>query len=92
MGNYMLYLQLGLMGVIIYLFMFRPAQKKAKAEKEFKEALKVGDKVVTIGGIHGKLTELGETTIVIETMSGKLKLDRSSLSIEKTVALNAKKA
>ncbi|MEN2413017.1 preprotein translocase subunit YajC [Flavobacterium mesophilum] len=92
MGNYMLYLQLGLMGVIIYLFMFRPAQKKAKIEKEFKESLKVGDKVVTIGGIHGKLTELGEATIVIETMSGKLKLDRSALSVEKTAALNAKKA
>jgi len=88
----MLYLQLGLMGVIIYLFMFRPAQKKAKIEKEFKESLKVGDKVVTIGGIHGKLTELGEATIVIETMSGKLKLDRSALSVEKTAALNAKKA
>ncbi|KAF2512730.1 preprotein translocase subunit YajC [Flavobacterium zhairuonense] len=92
MGNYMLYLQLGLMGVIIYLFMFRPAQRKAKAEKEFKESLKVGDKIVTVGGIHGKVTEIAEATVVIETMSGKLKLDRSSISIEKTAVLNAKKA
>jgi preprotein translocase subunit YajC len=90
MGNYMLYLQLGLMGVIIYLFMFRPAQRRAKAEKEFKESLKVGDKIITIGGIHGKLTELGDVTVVIETMSGKLKLDRTSISVEKTATLNKK--
>lgn len=88
----MLYIQLGLMGVIIYLFMFRPAQKRAKAENEFKESLKVGDKIVTMGGIHGKLIELGDATVVIETMSGKLKLDRTAISVEKTVALNTKKA
>jgi preprotein translocase subunit YajC len=81
-----------LMFVVLYFFMIMPAQKKAKREKEFAQALKIGDKIITIGGIHGKVTEISETTLVIETMSGKLKIDRTAISLEKTAALNAKKA
>lgn len=76
--------------VVMYLFMFRPQQKKIKQEKEFEAGLKVGDKIITKSGFHGKITELGETTVVIETMSGKLKLERSAISLELTAALNKK--
>ena len=79
-----------LMFVVIYFFMIRPQQKRAKNEKEFESALKVGDKIVTKSGIHGKIAELAETTIVIETMSGKLKMERSSISMEMSAALNKK--
>lgn len=79
-----------LMFVVIYFFMIRPQQKKAKQEKEFESQLKVGDKIVTKSGIHGKIAELAETTIVIETMSGKLKMERSSISMELSAALNKK--
>lgn len=78
------------MFVVIYFFMIRPQQKKAKQEKEFESQLKVGDKIVTKSGIHGKIAELAETTIVIETMSGKLKMERSSISMELSAALNKK--
>lgn len=78
------------MFVVIYFFMIRPQQKKAKQEKEFENALKVGDKIVTKSGIHGKIAELAETTIVIETMSGKLKMERSAISMEMSAALNKK--
>jgi preprotein translocase subunit YajC len=81
-----------LMFAVLYFFMIMPAQKKAKREKEFAQSLKVGDKVITIGGIHGKVVELSEGTLVIETMSGKLKIDRSAISVEKTAALAIKKA
>lgn len=81
-----------LMFAVLYFFMIMPAQKKAKREKEFAQSLKVGDKVITIGGIHGKVVELSEGTLVIETMSGKLKIDRSAISVEKTAALAVKKA
>ncbi|GGF25261.1 preprotein translocase subunit YajC [Flavobacterium limi] len=81
-----------LMFVVIYFFMIRPQQKRAKNEKEFENSLKVGDKIVTKSGFHGKIAELAETTVVIETMSGKLKLERSAISMEMSVALNAKKA
>jgi len=50
----------------------------------------VGDKIITKSGFHGKILELAETTVVIETMSGKLKLERSAISLELTAALNKK--
>ena len=78
------------MFVVIYFFMIRPQQKRAKLEKQFEADLKVGDKIVTKSGIHGKIAELAETTIVIETMSGKLKMERSAISMEMSAALNKK--
>jgi preprotein translocase subunit YajC len=79
-----------LMFVVIYFFMIRPQQKRAKQEKQFEAELKVGDKIVTKSGIHGKIAELAETTIVIETMSGKLKMERSAISMEMSAALAKK--
>ncbi|AWK04945.1 preprotein translocase subunit YajC [Flavobacterium crocinum] len=79
-----------LMFVVLYFFMIRPQQKRAKNEKEFENSLKVGDKIVTKSGFHGKIAELAETTVVIETMSGKLKLERSAISLELSAALNKK--
>ncbi len=77
-----------LMFVVIYFFMIRPQQKKAKKEKEFESSLKVGDKIITKSGLHGKVSELAETTVVVETMSGKLKMERSAISMEMSAALN----
>ncbi|WP_396158635.1 preprotein translocase subunit YajC [Flavobacterium sp.] len=79
-----------LMFVVIYFFMIRPQQKKIKQEKEFEAGLKVGDKIITKSGLHGKISELADTTVVIETMSGKLKMERSAISLELTATLNKK--
>ena len=70
------------MFVVMYFFMIRPQQKRAKAEKQFETELKVGDKVITKSGLHGRIAELAERTIVLETMSGKLKMERSAISLE----------
>jgi len=90
MGDYSIYIQFGLMAVVIYIFMIRPQQKKAKNERQFESELKAGDRIVTKSGIHGKIAELAETTVVIETMSGKLKMERSAISMELSAALNKK--
>jgi preprotein translocase subunit YajC len=90
MGSLQSLLPFLLMFVVIFFFMIRPQQKRAKQEKEFESALKVGDKIITKSGIHGKIAELAETTIVIETMSGKLKMERSAISMEMTASLNKK--
>ena len=90
MGNTTIFMQIGLMIVVIYFFMIRPQQKRAKAEKEFESSLKVGDKIITKSGLHGKIAELAETTVVVETMSGKLKMERSAISMEMSAALNKK--
>ena len=92
MGSSTLYIQLGLMLVVIIFFMVLPARKRAKQEKDFESTLKVGDKIITKSGIHGKIAELGETTLVIETMSGKLKLERSAISRELTESISKKPA
>jgi preprotein translocase subunit YajC len=70
--------------------MIRPQQKRAKQENEFESNLKVGDKIITKSGLHGKIAEVSEGTIVLETMSGKLKMERSAISLELTAALNKK--
>ena len=79
-----------LMFVVIYFYMIRPQQKRAKNEKEFESTLKVGDKIITKSGLHGRVAELSEGTVVIETMAGKLKMERSSISMEMSAALAKK--
>jgi preprotein translocase subunit YajC len=69
-----------LMIVVMYFFMIRPQMKKQKELKKFRESLTVGDKVVTIGGIHGKILAIDESTILIATESGKIRLDKSAIS------------
>ena len=51
--------------MVFWLFFIRPQSKKAKEEQEFRQALKKGDKVVTIGGFHGKISEVKETTVML---------------------------
>ena len=79
------------MFVVIYFFMIRPQQKRAKQEKEYESSLKVGDRIITKSGLHGKIAEVSEGTVVIETMSGKLKMERSAISMEMSAKLSEKK-
>lgn len=66
--------------VVFYFFMIRPQMKKQKELKKFRESLKVGDKVVTIGGIHGKILELADSTVLISVDSGKIRIEKSAIS------------
>lgn len=77
------------MFVVVYFLMIRPQQKKVKQEKEFESALKVGDKIITKSGIHGKIAEMTNDTVVIETMAGKLKMERNAISMELSRKINA---
>ncbi len=65
---------------VLYFFMLRPQMKKQKELKKFRENLTVGDKVTTIGGIHGKILAIDESTILIATESGKIRFDKSAIS------------
>ncbi|BCY28825.1 preprotein translocase subunit YajC [Flavobacterium okayamense] len=89
--NPMMIGQLLLMVAIFYFLLIRPQQQRAKKEKAFEAALKVGDKVVTKSGIHGKVAEMAETTVVIETMAGKIKMEKSAISMEMSAKQNEKK-
>lgn len=83
------YLPYVAMIAVFYFLMIKPQQNRAKKEREFESSLKVGDKIITKSGIHGRIAELADTTIVIETMSGKLKMERSAISMEMSAKLNA---
>lgn len=73
-------LPIGLVIVIIYFFMWRPQQKKQKAVQEARNAMKVGDKVLTAGGIHGYIREAGETYFILEIADNvRIKIEKSSV-------------
>ena len=76
---------------VMYFFMIRPQIKKSKLEKKFAEELKKGSKIVTKSGVHAKVIELNDSdnTCIIETMSGKLKIEKSAISMEMSQKLNA---
>ena len=66
--------------VVFYFFMIRPQQKKQKELKNFRANLTVGDKVVTIGGIHGKVLEVTDTTILLSCEGGKIRFSKSAIA------------
>jgi preprotein translocase subunit YajC len=69
--------------IVFYFFMIRPQMKRAKDQKKFREAIKKGDKVVTIGGIHAKIIDIQDTTFTIEVESGaKMKVEKSAVSMD----------
>jgi len=71
--------------IVFYFFMIRPQMKKAKQEREFKDSIKKGDKVVTIGGVHGKIIEVNEKTFLLEIdQNVKVKIEKSAISAEAT--------
>lgn len=79
----MQFIPLILIVVVIYFFMIRPQQKRAKEQKEFRENVQKGDKIVTIGGIHAKVVEVKDNELVIDPGNNyKLTVDRSAISME----------
>lgn len=75
--------------VVFWLFMIRPQVKKQKQQQKFKETIAKGDKIITIGGVHGKILEVQDTAFIIEVEGGnRLKIEKSAISMESTQALN----
>ncbi len=73
---------MGLMVVVFYFFMIRPQQKRAKEERKFRESMQKGDKVMTIGGMYGKIhsTDEGDGTMMIEIDTDvKIRVDKSAV-------------
>ncbi len=91
-GGSSMWIMLILLIVIFWLFFIRPQSKKAKDQKKYRDSLKKGDKVITIGGIHGKILEVKDTTLVIETEGqNRLKIEKSAVSMDNTGQLSEKK-
>jgi len=85
-GEYTQFIMLGAMFLVMYFFFIRPQQKKRKEADAFRSSIQKGDKIVTIGGIHGKITQVKEATVVISTESGKMELEKSAISANSSVS------
>ena len=74
--------------VIFYFFMVRPQNKKRKELQNMRENLKKGQSIVTIGGIHGKISDVHESTVnIIIDSNTKIKVDKSSISMDSSTKL-----
>ncbi|MFT5103220.1 MAG: preprotein translocase subunit YajC [Candidatus Latescibacterota bacterium] len=83
------FLPIILLFFVMYLFLIRPQMKRQKQEKTFAKEIKNGDKIVTKSGLHGKVLNLNDDgTCIIETGAGKMKFERSALSMEMSKKLN----
>lgn len=69
----------GLIAVVFYFFMIRPQLKRNKETRKFRESLAVGDKVITAGGIHGKILEVTDTTVLMSSEGTKLRVEKASI-------------
>ncbi len=87
-GALMQFAPILLIMVVFYLFMIRPQMKKSKQQKKFREEIGKGDKIVTIGGVHGKIIEVEDTTLIIEQYDkSQVRIEKSAISMETTMAL-----
>ena len=78
--------------VVFVFFIILPQQRRQKKERNFMDSLKKGDRVITKSGMHGKIAELNgkDDTCVVETLAGKIKMERSSVSLELSQKLQSK--
>lgn len=90
MGDIQGFLPIILLFLVMYLFLIRPQMKRSKQEKKFAADLGKGDRVITKSGMHGKILELfDDGTCIIESGAGKMKYERSAISMEMSNKLKA---
>ena len=71
---------------VFFLFMIWPQMRKQKKAKAHLESLGKGDKIVTSGGIHGKIITVADSHFILEVEEGKLRVEKSAVSMELTQA------
>ncbi|SDF38920.1 protein translocase subunit yajC [Mucilaginibacter pineti] len=88
LGSYGTLIPMVLIIAVFYFFMIRPQVKKQKDQKKYVDELKKGDRVVTTAGIHGRIIDLNEATFLVEVENGKIRFDKSAISLDASKALN----
>lgn len=77
--------------VVFYFFFIRPQMKRSKDQKKFRESLQKGQKVITIGGIHGRIVEIQDTTVTIEVDNNvRLRVEKSAIAIDNSQTIENK--
>ena len=70
--------------LVFYFFIMRPQIKKQKEARKFRENIAKGDKVVTVGGIHGKVLDVNDKTVLLQVSKGEIRVDLTGISAEGT--------
>ena len=90
-SNYLNFIFLFGVAIVFYFFFIRPQMKRSKDQKKFKESLQKGMKIITIGGIHGRIVEIQETTVTIEVENSvRLRIEKSAVAMDNTQTIEAK--
>ena len=85
------FLPLLLIVVVFYFFFIRPQMKRSKDQKKFKEGLQKGQKIITIGGIHGRIVEIQDTTVTIEVENNvRLRVEKTAVAMDNTQTIENK--
>ena len=85
------FLMMLLIIVVFYFFFIRPQMKRSKDQKKFKENLQKGQKIITIGGIHGRIVEIQETTVTIEVENSvRLRMEKTAIAMDNYQTIEAK--
>ncbi len=88
MGGLITLLPLVLVFVVMYFLMIRPQKKKEKEEKQMRENLQIGDELLTIGGIYGRVVSLREDAIIIESKSDHSKLTIARWAVQQNLTIH----
>jgi len=90
-GGWWSFAPLLLIIVVFYFFFIRPQMKRSKDQKKFRESLEKGQRVVTIGGIHGRIVEIQETTVSVEIDNNvKVRIEKSAIAIDTSQTIENK--
>ena len=90
-SSWLSFLPLILIVVVFYLFFIRPQMKRSKDQKKFRESLEKGQKVITIGGIHGRIVEIQDTTVTIEVEGQvRLRVEKSAVALDSSQTIENK--
>jgi len=90
-SSWLSFLPLILIVVVFYLFFIRPQMKRSKDQKKFRESLQKGQKIITIGGIHGKIVEIQDTTVTIEVENEvRFRVEKSAIALDSSQTIENK--
>jgi preprotein translocase subunit YajC len=90
-SSWLSFLPLILIVLVFYLFFIRPQMKRSKDQKKFRESLEKGQKIITIGGIHGRIVEIQDTTVTIEVEGQvRLRIEKSAVALDSNQTIENK--
>ena len=90
-SSWLSFLPLILIVVVFYLFFIRPQMKRSKDQKKFRESLQKGQKIITIGGIHGRIVEIQDTTVTIEVEDQvRFRIEKSAVALDSSQTIENK--